>query len=142
MSPPSSITTTPSFTSRGRGQGIGRFIILPRHTLTGVIQPSAINEYIPLDSVFHDSYTPFMNRRDSWLKNLLLWVVGLILVINYFVIQIYGDIIRSSNLFIASPLIFYPLAFINLLLGLGVILQLAREAWLGRKSNRIALSHR
>jgi hypothetical protein len=116
----------------GRGQGIGSVHHLAATHSNGRNQPSAISQYVPLDSVFHDSYTPFMNRRDSWLKNLLLWVVGLILVINYFVIQIYGDIIRSSNLFIASPLIFYPLAFINLLLGLGVIGVLIWEWWRSR----------
>ena len=74
-----------------------------------------------------------VNHRTSWLKNLLLWVVGLFLVINYFVIRAYGDVIRSSHLFVASPAVFYPLSFVNLLLGILLIFALVRESWASRR---------
>ena len=60
------------------------------------------------------------------LKSIILWAAAVILLLNSFVIQEYGDVIRSSYRFISSPLVFYPLATLNLIAGILVILVLLR----------------
>lgn len=69
-----------------------------------------------------------MNRQ-----SIFLWLAAIILIGNSAVIRIYGDVIRSSHLFIASPLVFYPLATLNLIAGLSIILMTAWQFWKGRK---------
>ena len=80
-------------------------------------------------------YTAAMNRSSTWdkLKNPLLWAAALILIINSLVIRAYGDVIRSTYLFIASPAVFYPLAFINIVVGLLIVLTLVLQLWFTRR---------
>jgi hypothetical protein len=79
-----------------------------------------------------------MKQRNGWgrTRNILLWVAGIILIANSFVIRGYGDIIRSSHLFIASPALFYPLAFLNLIAGLVIILTLLWGLLSGRRRDQ------
>ncbi|MDD5127668.1 MAG: hypothetical protein PHR43_06220 [Dehalococcoidales bacterium] len=64
----------------------------------------------------------------KWEKYLLL-LAAIILIGNSLVIRIYGDVIRSSHLFIASPAVFYPLATFNLITGIIILLLLIRDIW-------------
>ncbi len=51
----------------------------------------------------------------------LLWIAGILLIVNFFVVRTYGIAIRSTHAFIAGPLLFYPLSTLNLIAGLLII---------------------
>lgn len=51
----------------------------------------------------------------------LLLVNGLILIGNFIVLRIYGDALRSTHLFIVRGTVFYPFAWINLMVGIIII---------------------
>jgi hypothetical protein len=53
----------------------------------------------------------------AWLSWLTL-VGGLVLIGDFGVLMRYGYALRSTNLFIARGLVFYPLAWLNLLAGI------------------------
>ena len=62
------------------------------------------------------------------MTNKLTWLIvlcALLLVADFLVLMTYGYALRSTNLFIARSTVFYPLAWINLILGLAVLLALA-----------------
>ncbi len=46
---------------------------------------------------------------------------GLILIGNFLVLRIYGDTLRSTHLFIVRGTVFYPLAWLNLIIGIVLI---------------------
>ncbi len=55
----------------------------------------------------------------------LTWIAilgSLLLCGNFFVLMTYGYALRSTNLFIARSLVFYPLAWLNLLAGTALLL--------------------
>jgi len=57
--------------------------------------------------------------------NRLRWLLGasgLILIGNFIVLRIYGDALRSTHLFIVRSTVFYPLAWLNLIVGILLIL--------------------
>ena len=58
------------------------------------------------------------------MRNLFFLVVGLILIANFAVLMIYGDTLQSTHLFIVRGTVFYPVAFVNLILGIIMILYL------------------
>jgi hypothetical protein len=62
-----------------------------------------------------------MNYRFQW----VLWIIGLILVGNFVALMIYGDTLKSTHLFIVRGTVFYPLAYLNLVSGMGLITLLA-----------------
>jgi len=62
----------------------------------------------------------------------LLWVSGLILIGNFIVLRIYGDALRSTHLFIVRGTVFYPLAWLNLIAGILLILLPVWE-WVSKK---------
>ena len=51
----------------------------------------------------------------------LLLVNGLVLIGNFIVLRIYGDALRSTHLFIVRGTVFYPFAWLNLILGIILI---------------------
>ena len=51
----------------------------------------------------------------------LLLVNGLILIGNFVVLRLYGDVLRSTHLFIVRGTVFYPFAWLNLILGIILI---------------------
>lgn len=53
---------------------------------------------------------------------------GLILIGNFWIIRAYGDTLQSTHLFIVRGTVFYPLAYLNLVAGI-VLLVLAALAW-------------
>jgi hypothetical protein len=61
----------------------------------------------------------------STVGNRLRWLVvagGLILIGNFIVLRIYGDTLRSTHLFIVRGTVFYPLAWLNLIAGILLVL--------------------
>ena len=59
-------------------------------------------------------------------------VSGLILVGNFIVLRIYGDVLRSTHLFIVRSTIFYPFAWLNLIVGVTLMSILVWE-WVTNK---------
>jgi hypothetical protein len=56
------------------------------------------------------------------MRYFLFLTVGLVLIANFVVLMMYGDTLQSTHLFIVRGTVFYPIAFINLILGLSMIL--------------------
>jgi hypothetical protein len=61
-----------------------------------------------------------MDKSYRW----LLWIVALILLGNFIVLMLYGDTLRSTHLFVVRGTVFYPLAYLNLAVGLMLVLRL------------------
>ena len=61
-----------------------------------------------------------MGKSYRW----LLWITALILLGNFTALMLYGDTLRSTHLFITRSTVFYPLAFLNLAVGLILALRL------------------
>ncbi len=57
----------------------------------------------------------------------VLLVSGLILVANFIVFRMYGDALRSTHLFIVRSMVFYPFAWLNLVVGIILISVLVWE---------------
>jgi len=51
----------------------------------------------------------------------LLWVIGVVLIGNFAALMIYGDTLRSTHLFVVRGTVFYPVAYLNLILGVVLI---------------------
>ena len=58
------------------------------------------------------------------MRNLFLLAIGLVLIANFAVLMIYGDTLQSTHLFIVRGTVFYPVAFINLILGIATLIYL------------------
>jgi len=69
-----------------------------------------------------------VGNRLRWLS----WASGLILIGNFIVLRIYGDALRSTHLFIVRGTVFYPLAWLNLIAGILLILLPVWE-WVSKK---------
>ncbi len=63
----------------------------------------------------------------------LLWLCGIVLIANFAILMIYGDTLRSTHLFIVRGTVFYPVAYLNLILGVVLIGLLIREAFRKRR---------
>ena len=61
-----------------------------------------------------------MNKNWRW----LLWLAALVLLGNFVVLMLYGDTLRSTHLFIVRGTVFYPVAYLNLAVGLILVLRL------------------
>lgn len=63
-----------------------------------------------------------------WLKfRWLLWLSSVVLIGNFVVLRIYGDALRSTNLFIVRGTVFYPLSWLNLGAGIFLLVLLIYE---------------
>ncbi len=51
----------------------------------------------------------------------LLWIIGVVLIGNFAALMIYGDTLRSTHLFVVRGTVFYPVAYLNLILGVVLI---------------------
>jgi hypothetical protein len=51
----------------------------------------------------------------------LLWIIGVVLTGNFAALMIYGDTLRSTHLFVVRGTVFYPVAYLNLILGVVLI---------------------
>lgn len=61
----------------------------------------------------------------------LLWVPlvsGLVLIANFIVLMKYGDTLQSTHLFIVRGTVFYPLAWLNLIVGV-ILIALVIRGW-------------
>ncbi len=63
----------------------------------------------------------------------LLWICGLVLIGNFVALMAYGDTLRSTHLFIVRGTVFYPVAYLNLILGLTLVALLIREIVAGKR---------
>lgn len=66
-----------------------------------------------------------MINRFRW----FLWIICLILIGNFVVLMMYGDTLRSTNLFIVRSTVFYPFAWMNLVAGIVLLLLLVQETF-------------
>ena len=57
-----------------------------------------------------------MESKSRW----ILSVCALILIGDFVVLRLYGDTLRSTNLFIVRDTVFYPLSWLNLLGGIAL----------------------
>jgi hypothetical protein len=63
----------------------------------------------------------------------LLWIIGLVLIGNFAALMMYGDTLRSTHLFIVRGTVFYPVAYLNLILGIILIGLLVRSIMAKRR---------
>ncbi len=61
-----------------------------------------------------------MNKNWRW----VLWLAALVLLGNFVVLMLYGDTLRSTHLFIVRGTVFYPVAYLNLAVGLILVVRL------------------
>jgi hypothetical protein len=57
----------------------------------------------------------------------LFWAIAIVLMGNFALMMLYGDTLRSTHLFIVRSTVFYPVALLNLALGLALIIFLIME---------------
>jgi hypothetical protein len=48
---------------------------------------------------------------------IFLLAVALVMIVNFIILRLYGDTLQSTHLFIVRSTVFYPVAWLNLLLG-------------------------
>jgi len=65
---------------------------------------------------------------------LLLLVIAFVLIGNFVILRLYGDTLQSTHLFIVRGTVFYPIAFLNLILGILLITFLVWE-WLSQRKS-------
>jgi len=65
---------------------------------------------------------------------LLLLVIAFVLIGNFVILRLYGDTLQSTHLFIVRGTVFYPIALLNLILGILLITFLVWEWLTQRKS--------
>ena len=54
----------------------------------------------------------------------LSWLSALVLLCNFVILMLYGDTLQSTHLFIVRGTVFYPVAYLNLIVGLILLLRL------------------
>ncbi len=65
---------------------------------------------------------------------LLLLIIALVLIGNFVILRLYGDTLQSTHLLIVRGTVFYPVAGLNLVLGILLVIVLIRE-WLTQRKN-------
>jgi len=65
---------------------------------------------------------------------LLLLVIAFVLIGNFVILRLYGDTLQSTHLFIVRGTVFYPIALLNLILGILLFTFLVWEWLTQRKS--------
>lgn len=63
------------------------------------------------------------------MRNLFLLLVGLVLIGNFAVLIIYGDTLQNTHLFIVRNTVFYPIAWLNLISGVLMLVYLFRNRY-------------
>jgi hypothetical protein len=69
------------------------------------------------------------------MRNSLRWlqlIAALVLIGNFVILRLYGDTLQSTHLFVVRGTIFYPVAWLNLLVGIALIAFFIWE-WLTRR---------
>ena len=62
---------------------------------------------------------------------LLLFIIALVLIGNFVVLRLYGDTLQSTHLFIVRGTVFYPIAWLNVILGISLVIFLVWE-WISK----------
>ena len=70
----------------------------------------------------------YMNK----ILRFMLLFVALVLVGNFVILRIYGNTLQSTHLFIVRSTVFYPIAWLNLILGISLFIFIAWD-WLSRR---------
>ena len=65
---------------------------------------------------------------------LLLLLIALVLIGNFVMLRLYGDTLQSTHLFIVRGTVFYPVAWLNLILGISLVIFLV-WGWLTQRKN-------
>ena len=65
---------------------------------------------------------------------LLLLLISLVLIGNFIILRLYGDTLQSTHLFIVRGTVFYPVAGLNLVLGVLLVIALIWERLTQRKN--------
>ena len=63
------------------------------------------------------------------MTKIVLLAAGLILIANFAVLLIFRDVVKSTHLFITSNTVLYPLACLNLAVGILAIIAFIRQVW-------------
>ena len=63
---------------------------------------------------------------------LLLFIIALVLIGNFVVLRLYGDTLQSTHLFIVRGTVFYPIAWLNVILGISLVIFLVWE-WISKR---------
>ena len=71
-----------------------------------------------------------MRKMFRW----LLAFIALVQIGNFVILQVYADTLQSTHLFIVRSTVFYPVAGLNLVLGISLFIFLVRD-WLIQKRN-------
>jgi len=71
-----------------------------------------------------------MRKMFRW----LLAFIALVQIGNFVILQVYGDTLQSTHLFIVRSTVFYPVAGLNLVLGISLFIFLVWD-WLIQKRN-------
>lgn len=67
---------------------------------------------------------------------LLLLLIALVLIGNFVILRLYGDTLQSTHLFIVRGTVFYPIAWLNLILGISLAIFLVWEWLTQRRSSK------
>jgi hypothetical protein len=67
-------------------------------------------------------------------RRLLLLFIALVLIGNFIILRLYGDALQSTHLFIVRGTVFFPVAWLNLILGILLVISLIRDQLTQKKS--------
>ena len=63
-------------------------------------------------------------------------MVALVLIGNFVILRIYGDTLQSTHLFIVRGTVFYPVAWLNFIAGISLIIFLIWEMFTRHNKSR------
>jgi hypothetical protein len=64
----------------------------------------------------------------------ILWlIIGIIMLANFAVFMVYRGIVAGSHLFITSNTVLYPIAVLNLIIGILCLFTFVRLTWFNRR---------
>jgi hypothetical protein len=67
---------------------------------------------------------------------LFLSIVALVLIGNFVILRVYGNTLQSTHLFVVRSTVFYPVSWLNLILGISLGALLVWEWFTGKKKQR------
>ena len=75
---------------------------------------------------------PVKRKKTRHLPRWVMLLVALVLIGDFAILRQYGDALQSTNLFIVRSTVFYPVAWLNLIAGMSLVVVVLWE-WLIRK---------
>ena len=64
----------------------------------------------------------------------VFWIAAVVLIGNFVILRIYGDTLMSTHLFIVRGTVFYPYAWLNLIMGIAIISILVWELFTKKRT--------